>query len=971
MEFRVLGPVEVWQPGGPVATGGFKQRSVLALLVLNLNRVVTFERMIDQVWGTRAPDARNTVQRLVSRLRRVIEAGKERPPTDGRPPALETHSGGYLLRADPSTVDLYRFESLIEQGRTAQREGDHVLAATLLGEGLRLWRGPALVGVADGVRDVPAARLEEARLLALEDRIEADLASGPEEPLVAELRELVADHPLRERMVGLLMVALHRCGRQAEALEVYQRTRGHLVEELGLEPGQALQRTHREVLAGDLGAAGSPRTALTLQVPAQLPADVPDFTGRAAHVHSLVQMLRGDVDGSPVVVTAVGGGGGVGKTTLAIHVGHLLRDRFPDGQLHANLHGSNGSTSAAEILGDFLRALGADGAHIPEAEDKRATLYRSMLAGQRVLVVLDNARDAAQVRPLLPGSPTCAVLVTSRARMADLEGVHLVDLDVLPAAEAVELLGKIAGPRRVAAEPEAALEVAGACGNLPLAVRVAGARLAARPGWSLATLAERLADERRRLDELRIGDLGVRASFELSYRSLPPDQAKAFRMLGVPDSRDITLGAGAALLGVSEPEAEALLESLVDAYLIETREPGRYQMHDLMRTFARQRAGETETQEQQAAALQRLLEHYLATARQVDKVVGLTPAGQTGGDRRPDPLSQSAPATRWLQQERANLVGTILQTTGCASIRVLPIAQLVDCMGGFLGRGFFDDWEAAAGAVLDAALREHDQPAEILARNALGILAAERRHDLPTASRHLHRAWRLCRDLGDRDGLARALNNLGAVCTMRRRYRDAVDYLRESLALRLARPEPLGVSAVLNNLGTVYVKMGAYQEADVTLRDALGMTRAEQDHYTEANTLNSLGNLRHEQGDFAEAVEYHERCLDICRRMSLARVEMLARVDLAAAERGRGDLGAALGHCVTALRISHDLRAPYAEARTLRELGHIRHGLGEQEYGDDAWQRALKMFEEIDAPEAADLRATLDARTGEDDVITR
>ncbi|PZG51553.1 AfsR family transcriptional regulator [Spongiactinospora gelatinilytica] len=958
MEFRILGPVEVWRPGGPVPTGGFKQRSVLALLLLNLNRVVTFERMIDQVWGARAPDARNTVQRLVSRLRRVIEAD------DGRAPkaSLETHSGGYLLRADPSTVDLYRFEGLVEQGRTAQRAGDHGLAARLLRDGLRLWRGPALVGVADGVRDVPAARLEEARLLALEDRIEADLTSGPEEPLVAELRELVADHPLRERMVGLLMVALHRFGRQAEALEAYQRTRRHLVEELGLEPGQALQRTHQEVLAGDVTPTATGRVTAHLQVPAQLPADVPDFTGRAEQVRLLSEMLRGESEGSPVVVAAVGGGGGLGKTTLAIHVGHLLRDRFPDGQLHANLHGADGrDTPAAEVLGDFLRALGASGAHIPEAEDKRATLYRSMLAGRRVLVVLDNARDAAQVRPLLPGTPSCAVLVTSRARLADLEGVRLIDLDVLPAEEAVELLGKIAGTRRVAAEPEAALEVVAACGNLPLAVRVAGARLAARPGWSLATLAARLADQRRRLDELRIGDLGVRASFELSYRALRPGQAAAFRMLGIPNSADITLSAAAAMFAMREPAAEAVLESLVDAYLIETREPGRYQMHDLMRTYARQRGNEEDTAAERSAALQRLVDHYLATARTVDRAVGLTPVGRTEGDHGPHPLSRSAPATRWLQQERANLVSTILQATGSPAIRVLPIARLMDSMGGFLGRGFFGEWEEAAGAVLEAALRDGDEPAEILARNALGILAAERRHDLPTASRHLHRAWRLCRDLGDRPGLARALNNLGAVYTMRRRYREAVDYLRESLAVRLALPEPLGVSAVLNNLGTVYVKMGAFEEADATLRDALGMTRAERDHYTEANTLNSLGNLRYEQGDHRAAVEFHERCLDICRRMSLARVEMLVRVDLAKAERARGDLGAALGHCVTALRISHDLRAPYAEARTLYELGHIRHGLDEPEFGDDAWRRALKLFEEIDAPEAADLRAAREA----------
>lgn len=680
MEFRILGPLEVVVDDRPLALGGSKQRTVLAALLLHANRVVSSDRLIEELWNSRPPQrALNTLQSYVSHLRGVLEP--KRAPR-ASPEMLVTRAPGYLLRVTPDQVDAARFERLFEEGSAALEADDPGVAATKLRAGLALWRGQALAEFTDAVfARGEIARLEELRLVGVETRVAADLALGRHAELVGELEALIGEHPLRERLRGQLMLALYRSGRQADALRVYRDARALLADDLGIEPSADLQRLQEAILlqkpeldwaplepardptiAGRVppieaqpgGHAGTSdqRTVLvgrdaerdqlrqpTLltaegrrrgKVPgagalsgerddlSQLPPDLVDFTGREAQSAQVRDLLEWQP--TAVVISAIAGKGGVGKTTLAIHVAYQVRHRFPDGQLYVNLRGAEAQAlEPADVLAEFLRSLGVQPTAIPDGLAERAGLYRARLSDRRILVVLDNAADEAQVRPLLPGSPGCAVLVTSRRRLAGLEGAATVDLDVMEPDQAIELLGKVAGSERVAAEPEAASMLAHLCGYLPLAVRIAGARLAARRHRRLAGYATRLQDERRRLGELRAGDLEVRASFALSYQALSKDEQQMFRLLGLLNGPDFAAWVAAALLDCALEVAEDLVERLVDAQLLEAGGEDatgliRYRFHDLLRVFARERLREEEPPTIQQGALERVLTTYLVLA---------------------------------------------------------------------------------------------------------------------------------------------------------------------------------------------------------------------------------------------------------------------------------------------------------------------------------------------------------------------
>lgn len=474
-----------------------------------------------------------------SRLRKVLDPG-----------VLVSESGGYAVRGlAEGALDLARAQDLASAAEKARSAGDLCHARDLLRRALDLWDGEVLAGVPGPYAQTQRVRLGEWRLQLLETRLDMDLDQGCHAEAVSELTALTAAHPLRERLRELLMLALYRSGRQAEALAVYADTRRLLADELGVDPRPGLQELQQRILQADpalaeLSAATAETATATLR-PAQLPATVSDFTGRAAFVRELSDVLSAasgeSASGRVMAVSALAGIGGVGKTTLAVHVAHRARAAFPDGQLYVDLQGAGARPAEPEtVLGSFLRALGTADSAIPDSLEERAALYRSVLDGRRVLVLLDNARDAAQVRPLLPGTDGCAALVTARVRMVDLAGAHLVDLDVMAPEEALALFTKIVGEERVASERQAALDVVGACGFLPLAIRIAASRLAARRTWTVSVLAAKLADERRRLDELQAGDQAVEATFELGYGQLEPAQARAFRLLGLADGPDIS-----------------------------------------------------------------------------------------------------------------------------------------------------------------------------------------------------------------------------------------------------------------------------------------------------------------------------------------------------------------------------------------------------------------------------------------------
>ncbi len=585
LRFSLLGPVRAWRGAEQLPTGSPQQRALLAALLLRQGRTATAAELIDALWGEDPPSqALAAVRTYAARLRKVLGAG-----------VLVSESGGYAVRSPgEGALDLVVAQDLAAEAEKARAAGALDQARKLMRQTLELWDGEALAGVPGPYAETQRVRLEEWRLQLLESRLDMDLEQGSHAEAISELTALTAAHPLRERLRELLMLALYRSGRQAEALAVYADTRRLLADELGVDPRPGLQDLQQRILQADpnLAEPSAPvhKPGAVPVRPAQLPATVPDFTGRTTVVHEVRNVLASAAGSEHrvMVVAALAGIAGVGKTTLAVHVAHQVRPDFPDGQLYVDLQGAGPRPADPEaILGSFLRALGVADSAIPPSLQERAALYRSLLDGRRVLVVLDNAQDAAQVRPLLPGAEGCAALVTSQARMTGLVGAHLADLDVMSPQEALSLFTKIVGAHRVGAESEAALDVVRACGFLPLAIRIAAARLASRRTWTVSVLAAKLADERHRLDELQAGDLAVKASFELGFAQLEPAQARAFRLLGLADSPDISLDAAISLLDCGADEAEDLLEDLTDAGLITPREPGRYQLHDLAWLYAR------------------------------------------------------------------------------------------------------------------------------------------------------------------------------------------------------------------------------------------------------------------------------------------------------------------------------------------------------------------------------------------------
>jgi DNA-binding SARP family transcriptional activator len=592
LQFALLGPLDVWDGDRSLVPGPAKHRALLAALLLTPNQMVPFGRLVAVLWGEQPPASAAPVLRVyVSGLRRLL--GQER---------IRTAAGGYLIAVAPEQVDLHRFEGLATRAQRARDAGRLDEASELFRTALGLWRGPALADVeSDELQRVEAVRIEELRLKTLEDRLDLDLERGRHREVIGELRQLVASFPLRERPWAQLMLALHRSGRRAEALEVYQEARRTLVAELGLEPGEELRQLHQKLLVDDPTLSGprqpSPAAAPSA-APRELPPDVPDFTGRQDALAWTREAV--EASGSAPLHIVFHGQPGVGKTALALHAATALGSRFPDGQLYADLRGAGSApVEAAAVLAGFLRSLGCPDSAVPAGFADRLGRYRSLMAGKRLLIVLDNAASEAQVRPLLPATPGSVALVTSRSPLAGLEGGQSYELDVLPAAHAVELLDRVVGQQRVRAELQAAQQVVALCGQLPLALRIAGARLARRPSWSLSHLAGRLEDERHRLDELQAGDLAVRGSIGFGYQSLAPGERGLFRRLGLLSAADFAAWVAAPLLGDSAESATRLVESLADASLLEPLSPDpagqeRYRLHDLTRLYARERFDQEE-----------------------------------------------------------------------------------------------------------------------------------------------------------------------------------------------------------------------------------------------------------------------------------------------------------------------------------------------------------------------------------------
>ncbi|MFQ6141674.1 BTAD domain-containing putative transcriptional regulator [Streptomyces seoulensis] len=958
LRFGVLGPVRAWRGTELLATGSPQQRALLAALLLREGRTATAAELIDALWGEEPPhQALAAVRTYASRLRKALD-----------PQILVSESGGYAVRGlGEGALDLAAAQELAAEADKARSAGDLGRAREALRGALGLWDGEPLAGLPGPYAEAQRARLEEWRLQLLEARLDMDLEQGCHAEAVSELTALTAAHPLRERLRELLMLALYRSGRQAEALAVYADTRRLLAVELGVDPRPELRDLQQRILQADPALAepsAPPAEPPAAPVrPAQLPATVPDFTGRSAFVVELSEVLA-SADGRVMAVSALAGIGGVGKTTLAVHVAHQARAAFPDGQLYVDLQGTGSRAAEPEtVLGSFLRALGTAESAIPDSLAERAALYRSVLDGRRVLVLLDNARDAAQVRPLLPGTEGCAALVTARVRMVDLAGAHLVDLDVMSPEEALSLFTKIVGEERVSAEREAALDVVAACGFLPLAIRIAASRLASRRTWTVSVLAAKLADERRRLDELQAGDLAVKATFELGYGQLEPAQARAFRLLGLADGPDISLAAAAALLDLPAEDTEDLLESLVDTSLLESAAPGRYRFHDLVRLYARACAERDEhLPSERGAVMSRLLDFYLATAAGVYAIErpGERVLEHFAATGRPGlSFSDRDRALEWLFSESNCLLACAQQAASAGMQRKAADLLMAAVDLGESGANPLQFTQAAA-AVSDAARAAGDPWAEGRARTMLTHV-----HSVcgrfTEAEAEGRRAHALGMTAADPVAGAQAPNQRGIIALYEGRHVDAEAHFERALEVFRSDGNQPGAAAALCNLSRVHLAGGRTDTAVALAQQ--GVEIYEQDTTGQAlrlaNGRYALGLALTAAGRMAEARDALLAALDVFRQsrqllwhgMTLFR---LAELDLA----DRSPASAA-SHAEQALAVLRGIGGDWRRANVLTVLGRALASIGHTDRAHVCWREALTVFDDHGSPEADTVRALL------------
>ncbi|MEV0391094.1 tetratricopeptide repeat protein [Nonomuraea sp. NPDC050643] len=916
----------------PVDLGVRKQRFVLALLALEANKQVTTERLVERIWPQDPPvTARGMIHTYISGLRSAI-ARANCPGT-----SVERTAGAYLLRCDPDHIDVHRFRALLAQARV----GDDETKVELLRRALALWRGPALAGAApEEVREAVCRGLNEARLAAVEDLIAAQLRLGRHEELLEELLALAAEHPGRPRLIGGLMQALHRAGRTAEALVIYQQTRQHLGDQLGLDPPAELQELHLRLVRNDPVRTPDPAPQHhPAPAPRQLPADLPTFVGRADVLDTLLALADDELATSTVMVGVIDGMAGIGKTALAVHAAHLLADRFPDGQLFVDLHGFTHGVAPvmpSETLHGLLCALGVPHERVPRQLDERAALLRTTLAGRRLLILLDNALNEAQIQPLLPGSPGCLVLITSRHQLAGLDDAHRIRLEVLPHDDAITMFTRIAGDGHPAALVAELVEL---CGRLPLAVRIATSRLRARPAWPLAHLVDRLRNRNRRLAELELGQRSVTSAIDLSYHQLTTSQQRLFRLLGLHPGPDTDAYSAAALAGTTLDEADRLLDDLLEAGLVHEPMPGRYRLHDLLRAYA---AGAEESDAQRQAALGRLLEYYMHTAAKAMQV--LYPFETP---RRPRAKEAPAPARsfpspshaqQWLETELANLLAAARQEQPGHTPHLSAILHLH-----LRTRGSFT--EPLHTRVLQIARRTRDEYAQAEALLSLGA-GHLRSGRFAQAGTLLLQALDLARTIGHVPFQTEALTGLGEAQLQSGSHSQAHDYFERALVLAGKTGHHAGQADALAGLGHAHIHVGRLKQASDCLHDALTTSRKIGHPAGELNALLGLGHLCLRTSDRRQACEHFEQCLAVCRRTGNTIGEAYALIGLGYVGR-REERDANFGRALTAARRAGD-RA--GEMWALVGLGHCHRRAGRHDHAEDRFTRALAIADELGQP---------------------
>ncbi|AOS63853.1 DNA-binding transcriptional activator of the SARP family [Actinoalloteichus hymeniacidonis] len=907
--------------GQTVSMGGRRQRSVLAALLLRANEVAGTGYLAEAVWETPPVSPESNIRTYVAGLRRALRAAGD---SDDR---LATEPGGYRLTVHDGELDLTVFENQARQAEAAIERGDFTSAADHAERALDLWRGRPMEGAVLGtLLTTESSRIEDLRLTMVEQHARARIALGRPDLVVGGLRSLVLEHPYREELWAQLILAFYRGGRQAEALAAFAQARARLVEELGIEPGTRLQRLHQEILLSDSPdeSEADTDTVSIARAYRQLPMDITEFTGREMELGALLRIVEehgGSRSTAPPVI-AIEGMAGVGKTRLAVHAAHRIvaQGRFEEMQLWTDLHGfdpEHAPADPAEVLAGFLRLLGVPGQQIPHGVEARSVLYRDRLVGRRVLVLLDNAASEEQIKPLLPGTPDCLVLITSRRRFPGLDGTRPVPLEVLAVEDALELFGRIAGDGRAEAEPETARRVVELCGGLPLAVVLAARRLRNRPLWTIGDVADRLDDAERRLARLSAGAVGIQAVFDLSYRALPARHQRMFRLLGLHPGDDVTPATAAALGDLHPDDSESLLEDLLDEHLVHQATPGRYRLHDLLLTFARECARAEESDDDRRSALHRLASWYLHAAEAARRKV----EPHRGQPVRLQPLltEQPAPtfgdheqALAWYEAERAGLVAAIRAS---ADQKLLAIAwQLPAVLLNFhYRRSHWNDWLASHRIALSAATTLADRHGQAIIWRGLGIAY----HDLQRFNEALNayqQAQSILEEVGDANSLAWNLNNVGVAYIDLRRLDEARECFERAVPLFKATEDSQGEGICLSNLGDTLRELGLRTEATGCLEEALRIQHAMADQASLRYTLTTFGDLLYDDGDYLEAARCHRDAAIASEAVGDKRTVARALVNLARALDAAGDVETAQADRRRALALFDELGDPQAGA---------------------------------------------------------
>jgi DNA-binding SARP family transcriptional activator/tetratricopeptide (TPR) repeat protein len=959
MEFGILGPLEIIAGPGQIQLGGTRQEIVIATLLLNANRVVTMERLLEAIYGENLPPTcRSQVQISISSLRRLFAM-------HNRDMIIATRGPGYVMQVVNGQLDSHRFEQLVASAGTDRDAGKLSLSVARYRDALRLWRGPALHGIDSQLIRAAASRLDELRVAANEELLTIELNLGRHHELVSELVELVEQYPLRERLRGHLMLALHRCGRTAEALQVFRQARRTMIEELGIEPGERLQQLERAILRSD-PSLDLPTEPVWIQqqkwrVPNLLPSDIADFTGRMEEIQEICGQLVRQAEEPPLAVPilVIAGRGGTGKTVTAMHASHMIASHFPDGQLFADLHGAGQHpVSPMQALERFLRALGVPGSQIPEGLDERAEMYRNLLAERKILVVLDDAASESQVLPLLPGSGSAAVIITSRRGLAGLAGASRIGLEVFEAHTSLDLLARIAGPERVHAQIEAASAVAEYCGHLPLALRIAGARLAAHPHWRIQHLAERLADETHRLDELRYGEMGIRPSISFTYENTSEGARQLFRRLALLDLPGFSGWLGAALLDKPLAYAEELLDELVSAQLIETTGDGsefqsQYRFHDIVRVFARERLAAEEPAAERSVALERALGALLYLAEKANR-------RYYGGDYvalHSDARRWSLPSQlverlvrdplSWYEYERITLVAGVRQAASaefvdlCWSLAFCAVTL-------FESKSYFDDWRETHHIALEAtrkARHGRGQAAMLYSTGSLYIAQQQ----FSRAHQVLDDATRLFRIADDEQGVALVACHVAFIRRLSGQLDEAEILYKQALATFRKKEDHIAAAYVLHSLAQVKMELSDIDNAMDLLAEALRLTRIARCERIEAQVLHRIGESHLLAENLVEAVDAFNLTLAKTRDIGDLVGEAYALQGFGVAKVRQGEFSSARDALTRAAELADTVSEQLVGARARLGLSELALAAGDPQQAVVLGKQASNGFRDIGA----------------------